>query len=225
MEDTEMLRLWKSYDKKLEESLLLNRKNTEDITRLKVKSMLATMKPIKIFTIIVGMLWVGLGGTVVVNLWIYAATLISPFFLISASIQLLLTAVAIIIYLYQLVLIQIVDISEPILVTQKHIARLKSSTIWVARLLFLQLPVWTTFYISEGMLENGTLVLYLVQGVVTGSFVWLALWLFFNIRYENRDQKWFRWIFEGTEWNPLIKSMDILKQIEEYQMEPRTPVS
>ncbi|QHV97519.1 hypothetical protein [Spirosoma endbachense] len=217
MEDRDLVALWKSYDKKLEENLLLNRKNLEAITSIKIQSFLASMKPMKIFTIIVGILWVGVVDVLLINLF----TIASPFFLISAGIQVLLTKLAIGIYAYQLILIQLVDINEPIVAVQEKIAQLKSSTIWVTRFLFLQLPVWTTFYWTESMWKNGNIVLYLIQAIITGSFAFLAVWLFRNINYANSEKKWFRLIFSGKEWDPLIKSMDLLSQINDYKNETK----
>jgi hypothetical protein len=217
MQDTEIINLWKSFDKKLEENLLLNKKNAKEITNMKVHSFLASMKPLKIFTILVGMIWVGFVDILIVNLFPIA----SPFFLISAIIQVLLTKLAIIIYLYQLILIHQADISEQILATQEKLARLKSSTLWVSRLLFLQIPVWTTFYWNRSMLENGNVWLYILQVIVTASGTCLAIWLFFNIKYENRDKNWFRLIFHGKEWNPVIRSMELLRQINEYKQETK----
>lgn len=219
MQDIEILNLWKSYDKKLEENVLLNRKNVEDITKMKVQSFLSTMKPLKIFTILVGLIWVGFVDIKIISLITYAYDSASLFFLISAIIHVLLNKLAIGIYLYQLIVIHQVDISEPILATQEKIARLKSSILWVARILFLQLPVWTTFYWNESMLANGNIFLFTIQATVTLSFTYLAIWLFRNIKYENREKKWFRFIFNGKEWNPVIKSMELLKQIDEYRTE------
>ena len=122
MKELEMIEIWKSYDKKLEENLVLNRKNTEDITRIKVQSFISSMKPIKIFTIVIGLLWVVFVDTLIINLFSIA----SPFFLISAGIQVLLTKLAIGIYLYQMILIHQVDSSAPIVAVREKIARLKS---------------------------------------------------------------------------------------------------
>ncbi|MGB4899528.1 MAG: hypothetical protein WBP00_02060, partial [Saprospiraceae bacterium] len=58
MHDTDLFQLWKSYDKKLEENLAINRQNTFEITKLKLKSHLLSMKPLKMFTIVLGILWV-----------------------------------------------------------------------------------------------------------------------------------------------------------------------
>ena len=192
MEDIEIINLWKSYDQNWKKRCMLNRKNAEDITQMKVGSFLASMKPLKIFTIVVGILWVGFVDILIINLFPIA----NPLFPVSAAIQVLLTKLAIGIYLYQLILIHQVDISDPVLVTQEKLSRLKSSTLWIARLLFFQLPVWTTFYWNQSMLENGNIFLYALQIVVTCLFTILAVWLFVNIKYENRDKKWFRMIFE-----------------------------
>ena len=213
MEDKEILNLWKTYDKKLEDSLLLNRKNTEEITKMKVRSFLDSMRPLKYFTIIVGILWV-----VFVDVLILGAFKAgSSFFLVSAIIQVGLTKLAIGVYVYQLILIQQADINDSILATQEKIARLKSSTIWVARLLFLQLPVWTTFYWTEALWQNADAWFYLIQVPVTIAFAGMALWLFFNIKYQNRDKKWFQLIFNGKEWTPMLKAMAMLEQIQEYK--------
>lgn len=43
-------------------------------------------------------------------------------------------------------------------------------------------------------------------------FFMAALWLFVNIRFENRERKWFKFIFRGAEWTPLMKAMQILEK-------------
>lgn len=219
MNEKELRTLWQTTNEKLEESLLISKRNTEDITKLKVESFLSSMKPMKIFVLLVGMLWVGAGTVVLTNLLTYASAEVSGFFLLSASIQVGLTGVALLIYLYQLIIIHRVDITKPILKTQENLTSLKKSTLWVTRILFLQLPVWTTFYWNASMFENGSWFFWAIQCAVTLSFGYAAVWLFFNIRYENRDKKWFLLLFGGKEWTPLMKSMALLKQIEAYRIE------
>ena len=219
MDQSEIINLWKAYDRKLEASLMLNKSNAIEITRLKTKSLLSSMTPLKIFTIIVGMLWVGIGGTIVVNLFVHAYASVSPFFLYSAAFQLLLTAIGIGIYLYQLVLIHQMDITDTLIKTQKRLTHLKSSTLWVARILFLQLPVWTTFYWSMDLIKSGHLPYIFLNSVVTLLAIAVSLWLFINIRYENREKKWFKLIFEGKEWTPVIKAIELHKEIEAFERE------
>lgn len=213
MEDKELKALWQRFDEKLDESLALQRKNAEDISQLKIKSVLASMRPTKIFTIVVGILWVVFVDFLIIASWPYATW----FFLISALVQVVLTKLAIGIYLYQLITIEQMDIGGSVLETQEKIANLKASTLWCARLLFLQLPVWTTFFIHPNMLQPGPGLFILV--LIIGIFSFTALWLFFNIKYENRDKKWFRFILEGQEWKPVLNAMAMLEEIRKFQKE------
>ena len=217
MEHTEVLNLWKMYDDKVEQALSLNKKNTQEILRIKTKSVLSEMKPIKIFTLFVGIIWVLFGGIIVTNLFVYAYDKVSLFFLYSAAAQLLLTAVAIGIYIYQLIMISNVNISESVVTAQKKLSYLKGSTLWSAKILLLQLPFWTTFYLSKEMIVSGNIAYILVNGFFTLLFTYWAVWLFANIKYSNRDKKWFKMIFEGKEWTPIINSIEFYKEIEQYE--------
>lgn len=215
MENAEVINLWKSYNQKLEENLMLNRRNAEDITKLKVQSFLSTMKPLKIFIVLMGIGWVVFLDVFIVHLY----AVVNPFFLVSAIVIALLNKLAIVLYIYQIVVIHQVDISEPILKTQEKLARLKSSTLWVTRLLFLQLPFWTTFHLNKIVLENGNIWFFSIQLLITMLLLFLAIWLFFNIKYENKDKKWFRYLFNDLEWTPIIKSIELCREIEAFKQE------
>lgn len=217
MNEIDLKLLWQSASVSLETNILITKKNTEDITKMKAQSFLSSMKPIKVFTIVVGILWVVPLCIVLANLFLYAYDKISLFFLYSAAIQALLTIITIAVYVYQLDLINRIDFSEPVVTLQEKLSKLKISTLRVTRLIFLQLPVWTTFYLSESIFKNGNLALLIVQGFITLSFAVVAIWLFINIKYENRNKKWFKWIFSGKEWQPILRSMELLDQLKDYK--------
>jgi hypothetical protein len=217
MENTEIISIWKSHDSKLEQTLVLNKSIAEEITRKKVKSALSSMTLIKLLAVVAGIVWVIFLDLILTNLIVNAFDQVSLFFLVSASIQVLITKVAIGVYIHQLLLIHKTDISESITETQERLAKLKSSTLLVTRILLLQLPLWTTFYLHRAMLESGNAILLILQAIVTLSFCYLAIWLFMNIKYENKDKKWFRLLFSGAEWVPIIKSMELLKEVEEFK--------
>jgi hypothetical protein len=101
--------------------------------------------------------------------------------------------------------------------TQEKLVQLRISTLWSARILFLQLPVWTTFWWNETMFTDWNLFQWILTAVVTVSFTYVSIWLFLNIKYKNRNKKWFQLIFSGKEWTPLMKSMELLEQVEEYK--------
>lgn len=215
MENADIINIWKSYDKKLEESLVINRKNAEEITKLKVQSLLKSMRPIKIFIVLTGIAWVVFVDALIFKFFSIA----SPFLLFSAVTHVLLTKLALGIYLYQLILIQQVDVSVPVVMAQDKLTQLKSSTLWATRLTFLQLPLWTIFYWNNSMLENANIWWLMIQLLVTTSFFAISVWLFLNIKFENKDKKWFRYIVGGIEWNPVIKSIELCREIEEFRQE------
>lgn len=217
MNDLELKKLWQTTNDQLEVSIRINNKNTEDITHVKVHSILGSMKPMKIFTLLAGILWVGIGVIVLGSIYLNSFSEANKFFLFSASIQVGLTAVALFVYLYQLVMIYQVDITDPIIRTQEKLSSLKMSTLWVTRILFLQLPVWTTFWWNETMLTDWSIQQWAVTLFFTLVFTAVAIWLFFNIKYENRNKKWFQFIFSGKEWSPLMKSMELFEQVEDYK--------
>lgn len=217
MDELEIRKLWQSTNDKLEKNFVIDKKNTEEIVHMKVYSLLGSMKPIKFFALLVGVLWVSIGGIALSSIFLNSFNEANKFFLFSVSIQVGLTAMALFVYLYQLITIYQVDITDPILRTQEKLSNLKMSTLWVTRLLFLQLPVWTTFWWNETMLTDWSALQWIVTLLFTFSFTLIAIWLFFNIKYENRNKKWFRLIFSGKEWTPLMKSMELLEQVEEYK--------
>jgi hypothetical protein len=219
MNELELKKLWQTTTDKLEENIAINKKNTIDITQVKVHSIIGSMKPIKIFTLLVGILWVVIGGITLSSIYLNSFSEANKFFLISATIQVSLTAIALYVYLYQLITIYQVDITDPILRTQEKLSNLNMSTLWVTRILLLQLPVWTTFWWNETMLTDWGILQWIVTLFFTLSFTVIATWLFFNIKFENRNKKWFKLIFSGKEWTPLIKSMELLEQVEEYKKE------
>lgn len=217
MNELELKKLWQSTNKKLEESLVINRKYTEEIIHMKVYNLLSSMRPIKIFALLIGILWVSIGGIYLTNIYLNSFSEANKFFLYSASIQVCFTAMALFIYLYQLITIYQIDITAPIIQTQEKLASLKITTLWITRILFLQLPVWTTFWWNETMFTDWGILQWLITLFFTVSFTTIAVWLFFNIKYENRNKKWFQFIFSGKEWKPLIKSMELLEQVEAYK--------
>lgn len=217
MNELELKQLWQSTNEKLEENFVIHKKNTEDLTQVKVQSLLGSMKPTKIFALLVGFLWVGIGGYALSSIYLNSFAEANKFFLFSASIQVGLTAIALYVYVYQLIRIYQVDITDPIIKTQEILSNLKMSTLWVSRILFLQLPVWTTFWWNETMLTNWTLFQWILPVTVTALFTYASIWLFMNIKYENRNKKWFQLLFNGKEWTPLMKSIELLEQVEEYK--------
>jgi hypothetical protein len=76
---------------------------------------------------------------------------------------------------------------------------------------------WTTFLWNSTMLQEWNALQWAIVLTVTGSFTFIAIWLFFNAKYENRDKKWFKHIFSGKEWTALMKSIELSGQVNEFK--------
>ncbi|MFN8253080.1 MAG: hypothetical protein U0V75_14525 [Ferruginibacter sp.] len=217
MEDVEIINLWKSKDKNMDAIIQLNRENAAELLKVKAHSLLSSMKPVKILGIVFAILWTAVAGTLVIKLFMFHYNDVSPFFLYSAALQVILTVMALVIYLFQAITINRVNIDGSVIEIQEKIARLKYTTLAAVRITILQLPLWTIFYWNSAMFENAHWVLWMLQVDVTLLCTILALWLFFNIRYKNRNKRWFRFFFNSKEWAPLMKAMELLDQSKDYK--------
>jgi hypothetical protein len=217
MNEIELKQFWQSANMQMEANMTIQKQNIEDITKLKVQNFMSSMKPIKFFTLFIGIGWVAIVGSIISNLFIFAYDQVSSFFLFSAMAQVLLTAIAVGVYVYQLSIIYGVNMSESVLTLQEKLSKLRLSTLNITKILFLQLPLWTTFYWNQSMMDNGSTILWIIQILITVTFTIVAVWLFFNIKFENRDKKWFKLIFSGKEWQLILQSMEILNQVEDYK--------
>ena len=215
MNDTDLKYLWQTSNEQIAISQKSDKTSLDYLTKRNVSHFLSSMKPIKIFTLLVGLLWVFSIGYVLIKLTINAYDQVSLYFLYSAYFQVMLTAMAVIFYLIQLSTLYSIDFNNPVVILQKTLISLKASTLNVTRILILQLPFWTTFYWNESMFKNGTLPLFILQGAATISFTYLAIWLFFHLKIENADKWWFKLLLQGKEWEPLITSIVILNDMEE----------
>lgn len=213
MEESEIRNLWKRYDKKLETLLSYNRWMVEEITKTKARKALAGAKPVKYLGIVLGIPWILLlNGLVVIG---YLSG--NPFFALSFGMISLFTTIALGTYIYHLVLIRQINISESVIDVQKKLAKIQTSGINMTRIVFLQLPFWTTWYLRAELLQEGEALYWATNIAITGIFLYAALWLFANISLENMDRKWMKLLFSDAEWSSVVQAMDILNQIDEFE--------
>ncbi len=220
MEDIELQKIWAEYDRKLEESRVLNLqswalnlKSFEAIQMQKAKTKLNRLASFKIGAVVLGIVWVLFLSFLIFNRLTWQGII----FNISAGMIVLITAIAIIVYIKHVVLIRQIDNSENIVDTQRKLALLQSSTIRIIGILWLQLPFYATFFLTPSMLYNWSMWQWLIVISVTGLFTIAALWLYKNISYKNKNKKWFRVLFNSTEWTSVTRAMFFLDEIEEFK--------
>lgn len=211
MEEMELKSLWQAYDKKLEKSLALNLHLVRELQTQKAKSVVRSMTGIKVFTLVVGILWVLFLGVLVTGSFTFQRI----FFVVSAGMVMIFNIIAIAVYIRHLVLMRQINNSDSVVHTQKKLAELEASTIRITGILFLQAPFYTTFWLSPGMVED--VRFWLICVPVTGLFTFFAVWMYRNITYRNAEKRWFKWLFGGNEWTAVDKAKRFLGEIEEFE--------
>lgn len=213
MENIEIINLWKQYDEKLEKTLSLNQKIVAELQQQKAKNALKPARNYKYLAVLNGLIYAGL----IVYFLYYLNPFASIFIKVSVVIHLIVTLVAIGMYVRQLVLIGEIDRSENILQMQQKMATLQSSTLKVIGVCFLQLPVFITWGISFELINNNPLAFWLVYVPIILLFTYAGIWLYRNINIKNMDKKWLRIMFYGAEWNSILRSGKLLKEIETFE--------
>jgi hypothetical protein len=218
MEDIELKKLWQSYDQKLEEAKLLNMqswvlnlKSFEMMQTHKAKSKLRSLKWLKLVIVFGGVVWVA----ILLFLFFKSFTWQKIFFTASVGIVALFNILAIILYIRHIVLIYQIDNSENIIDTQTKLATLQSSTMNTGRILWLQMPFYTTFFFSPAFFHD--IKSWLISIPITLLFTFLAIWLYKNINYQNTEKKWFKILFGSPEWTSVNKAIGFLKEIEDFK--------
>ena len=220
MEDIEIKNIWQSYDKKIEEARLLNLQSWalnlrcfETIQIQKAQSKLSFLSRFKIFAVALGIGWVLFLGVLV-----YGNNFENIYFGISVSIIMLFSIFAIAVYIKHIILIKQIDYSESITNTQKNLARLQLSTINSTRIVWMQLPFYTTWFWSSKWITDNGINFWLIAFPVTLLFCLLAIFLYKNITIENMNKKWVTALMmTGPEYKSVLKAKEFISEIEEFK--------
>ncbi len=222
MEDIELQSLWQAYDKKLEESKLLNMQSWalnmqcfEDLQKQKAKSKLNRLLPQKFWLIIAGIAWV----LFLVFLVVHSLTFSKIAFAVSIGMIALITTIAIVLYIKQVVLIKQIDNSESVIDVQEKLSLLQASTMLSARILFLQSPFYCTWFFTPTWIMSGDWGFWLIAVPIALAFAYVSIWLYRNINDKNMDKKWFKFLFGSAEWTSVIKAKNFIEEIEAFRQD------
>jgi hypothetical protein len=218
MEDLELNALWKEYDRKLEESRVLNLQswvvNRQTFEWLQTHRAQSRLRPMGVFkgrTALLGILWVVFLGVLVVG-----NRGKNPWFTGSVAIILLFNLYAVVAYLRQRALIRHINYADTIMDTQRQLSALQVSTLRVSRILFLQAPFYSTWFWNNRWIGENDMGFWLIAVPVAVALAGVSLWLYRNITLANAGKKWFRLLFNGIEWTPILRAMEYLEEIKEF---------
>ncbi len=219
MEDIELKNMWKAYDQKIEEAKILNLqswavniKTFEYLQTHKAQSKLNSLSTFKKWAVILGILWVLFLGALA-----YGNHFQNLYFTISIIMIMFFSVMAIAVYIKHIVLINNINYSESIVDAQKKLTELQASTINISRVLWLQMPFYTTFFWSTKWITSDY-KFWLISFPVTLAFAFLSIWLYRNISLKNSGKKWFR-ILLNKEWTSVVNAKKYLDEIDEFKLD------
>jgi hypothetical protein len=221
MEDLELKKIWESYDRKIEESRILNLQSwavnfqaLELIQQHKAEKALNALAGFKIRAVIFGFIWTFLLGVLV-----YGNQLKNLYFTLSVSILFFFNIAALIIYIRQIVMIKQINYSNSITDTQKQLSTLESSTVGL-RFLWLQTPFYSTFFWSSTWISFSSLKFWLIPFPIALFFTILGIFLYRMSTPENMHKKWVRKLMmAGPEYKSVVKAKEFMAEIDTFQKE------
>jgi hypothetical protein len=213
MSKDEMQELWKAYDARLQQSVRLNRQLLEEVGSIKVKSSFHLLMAGRIFKIAFGIAWnIGCG----ILLWHFRS---EPVFVTCAALVMLITAIGVAGYIYQLSIIARINFQKNILDTQKELARLEVAIIRTHRIMVLQTPLYTFFYLSRQMMADMSITAWVFQILLTGLFVIGTIRAYRAISIRNIEQPWMKAMMKNEGWRPIAKARGFIREIEDFRRE------
>ena len=218
METVELKKIMKEYDNKLDKILQLNLSSIEALHLNKAHKSMKKILRYRIYEIMIfSFLAIFLG-------WYIANNLDQTHLVISGIILHVFTLIALVGSIGQVVLIQQIDFSKPIVEIRKKIELVNSHGLLFVKLIFLSAPVWWAyaivgldFFLGFDIyvhLEQDFVVRYLV---INFLLIIPLLWVFNKLSYKNIHIKWVKKtirLFTGTK---TMKALEFLNDIEEFE--------
>ncbi len=213
MENNELQSIWKSYDQKMESMLTLNTEVAVMLTKQKLNQQISRLYLPKWTAVLIGVPY-----TIVLMAITIIACLAKAYFVaLGFGAIALIMAVLLGIHFYQLYLIGQVKSNEEVLSTQEHLSKLRISSFQGLNLAVFQLPFWCVCWVSVDALKESPFLYGGINLLVFALLTYLAYWLYQRLSYGHEDSRVRDFFLSGRDWEPIVKSTEILEQIREYE--------
>jgi uncharacterized membrane protein len=219
MDETNFVLLWKEQNEKIDQSLAINKQLLKEALNKKVQKALDSLTRLKSFGIIAAVIYLILLG-IVLFYAIANYSSASNYFIVSTGAIFLINLKALYDYIKHLAWIDNINYDANIVETQQRLVRLQLSIIRHTRFMFLQLPFWTTFYISNKWFPYDVSWSYIIfQFLFTGLFTYLAYWLYKNITLQNVDKKWVRILINGSGGKYVMDAIKFNNELDKFRQD------
>lgn len=219
MEDMDIITMWKTQNEKIEQSLAINNHVLKEIISGKAKSALSHLKRLKITLLFFGILYlIFLGGLISFAVTHYSQAW--NYFIISVGAIFAINAIAVAAYAKHLVWLNQINYDGSIAQIQQRLSGLQSSIIKHSRIMYLQTPFFTTFYLSSNWFpQNAGWPFILFHAVFTVAAIYSTIWIYKHMTLENIDHKIIKSLLSGSGRETVKKAMDFYKEIEDFKVE------
>jgi len=222
MENTEFIAIWKGQHAKIEKTLAINELLLKEVIHNKAKSSLQSLIKLKTAGIIAFIFYILILG----NALVFAFSNYTPawnYFIVSLSAITLVNIKGFADYIKHLVWTNNINYNGSVMEIQQQLSRLHLSIISHAKTMCLQIPFYTTFYLSNRWFPHEVGFGYLIfQVLITGSFIYLSYWLYKNHKAENLEKKWFRNLIGGSGGKSVMKAMEFYKELEAFKSDHKS---
>jgi len=219
MENMDLINLWKTQDAKLEKVLLINQMLLKEVTGQKAKSTLKSMIRFKIVGIITFVVYLLFLGFVLY----YAIANYSSawnYFIVSVTAITIINLRGFTDYIRHIVLASNINYNGRVMEIQQQFSKLQLSIIDHSKVMCLQFPFFTTFYLSSAWFPSQVGTAYIVlQVAITGAFVFLTYWLYKNHKPENLSKKWFRNLIAGSGGKSVARAIEFYNHMKSFKEE------
>lgn len=209
MELTEIIGLWKAQNSKLDRCLHINTQLLKENLQGKVKSTLHGLKITRIVGIVFGIIWCTAMLLVVIASWSKTDLYFKSALIIHISVSI--TAISL--YVYHLVLLQNFNYNQTVIAAQQRLLKLKLSNLKTLGLLWLQLPVFSIWFMSNKWMLDSPVTFWFVQIPIVIIQMLIGIWLYMNLNIKNQHKKWFKWFISKGEFKKIQDVNEILSEI------------
>jgi len=216
MKDQELIGLWKQQETKIDQLISINTQLLRERTHEKMRKALFGLKSEKAIGIVFGLLYIFFLG-IVLSIGLKATSFHPDFFTISIGVIFLVNIKVLADYIKHLVMANQIKFDGSVTEIQKQLLDLKVSLLRSMRVVVIQIPFYTTFHLSINWFPSQVSEPWLIiQLITSGVFTGIAVWVFINLKPENINKKWVKWLISSGGGTQIEKSLTQLEDLESF---------
>lgn len=219
MQNIELINIWKEQNAKIEKTLAINKLLLKETISQKTKSSLRSLVQLTTAGIIAFVFYLLILGYILFYAMLNYSSA-SNYFIVSVSAIALINIKGFADYIKHLAWTKNINYDGSVMEIQRLLSKIQLSIINHSKIMCLQFPFFTTFYLSNNWFPQDVGLPYIIfQIILTGIFIYFSYWLFKNHKPENLNKKWFRNLIAGSGGKSVEKALEFYKEIEEFEKE------